>query len=92
MTTTYQTIANEVLSTLPTESKNYQTEVCVGALTIFIDVDYNVEYKDVIGGEWDEILSEVDYESIEVLSATAYDNDTDLESELNISMIESLLN
>lgn len=96
-TTDYSNIAKQILANIPDESKAFEVEVSVGELTVFVEVDYDVEYREVIGGSyegWDfERLSEIAYERIEVLNAEIYDNEGETAGiEVCASTIEKLLN
>lgn len=96
-TADYSNIAKQILTNLPDESKTFEVEVLIGTYTVFVEADYDVEYRVVIGGSyegWDfERLSEIAYERIEVLNAEVYDYESDTTGvEVSTSTIEKFLN
>lgn len=93
----YSNIGKQILANIPDESKAFEVEVLIGTYTVFVEADYDVEYREVIGGSyegWDfERLSEIAYERIEVLNAEVYDNEGDTAGiEVSTSTIEKFLN
>lgn len=96
-TNDYSNIAKQILANVPDESKTFEVEVSVGELTVFVEADYDVEYREVTGGSyegWDfERLSEISYERLDVVSAAVYDNEGDAAGiEVSTSTIEKFLN
>lgn len=96
-TTDYSNIAKMILANVPDESKTFEVEFATDTYTVFVEVDYDVEYREVIGGSyegWDfERLSEISYERLDVVSVEAYDNEGDtINIEISTSTIEKLLN
>lgn len=96
-TADYSNIAKQILANVPDESKAFEVEILIGIYTVFVEVDFDVEYREVIGGSyegWDfERLSEIAYERIEVLNAEVYDNEGDTAViEVSTSIIEEFLN
>lgn len=96
-TTDYQAIANYIYANRPDENKAFEVEYETADYVIFLDVRYDFDTTEVIGGSyegWDfERLTEVCNENFDVVSCDVFDTEGEpIEVAVNLSTIEKFLN
>ena len=93
----YLKIAALVNENASDESSIYEVEYTTGGYTLIIEVKYEIEYREEIGGSYEdydfERLMVVDNEEFDVVGAWCYDNDGDkVTCDFDIYKMSNILN
>lgn len=93
----YMKIAALVNDNASDESSTYEVEYTTGGHTLIIEVKHEIEYRDEIGGSYEnydfERLTVVDNEEYDVVGAWCYDSEGDeINSDFNAKRILDILN
>lgn len=82
-TVNFKIIANNILSNLPEQTELVEIETELGNFTIYTDVDYKVNYSEVIGGSYEgrefEYLTKVTSKVADITEMVIIDNDSNSE-------------
>lgn len=96
-TTDYQSIANCILANRPDESKAFELEYETTDYVMFLEVSYDFDTKELIGGSFEgrdfENLTEVYNETFDVVSCEIYSIEGEpIETDFNENILLNLLN